>query len=324
MPPLATATHALIDGVCYPKALKRLYGRSDIEEIVPLYLGTRWKELAEHGPLLVKLGGTGLINEASAGNTDWLYRAMSFFSSQSDTRQISRHLRRFITFKGAANVEQLLRFADPLVTRHWLESYGSALPAHVMGPIDTWWVAHWSPRWSDRRAVTWQAFTLADAPLTPNAFAASAHCQAPDFLPMADAQYAALEAVTQWQLKERLTDHFQQQAAAAWQRLPAEQRGQWLDERLADALAWGANTHRQLAIWVDLSLHWGDDFSTASDGLYQRWRAHEEQALRLSAVEQLYALDRWSRTGAAATSPVHARYSSTSHSSSSVKEAFHG
>ncbi|MGM3273342.1 hypothetical protein ACS26N_27420, partial [Bacillus cereus group sp. BC232] len=51
------------------------------------------------------------------------------------------------------------------------------------------------------------------------------------------------------------------------------ERGDWLDTRFDDAIAWGASTERQLAIWVDLSLHCGEDFITARDGLYACWVA---------------------------------------------------
>ncbi|WP_018917407.1 DUF4123 domain-containing protein [Vreelandella zhanjiangensis] len=320
----STATHALIDGVRYPDALKRLYRRDDVEEIEPLYLATRWSDLAEHGPIVVKLKRQGLLSEANDSQDNTLYRALSFINSQADTGQLSRHFRRFITFKGAAGQEQLLRFADPLVTRLWLESYAGALLPSLMGPITTWWVAHWSPNWREQRTFSWQAFQRSDDSSSGNARVVSNSAQAPDFLPMAHAQYDALEAVAHWQLKERLTDYFNEHARTAWHALPAQYRGQWLDARLAQAKAWGANTHRQLAIWVDLSLHWGNDFSTASDGLYHRWREHAAGGTHLSAQEQLYAMDRWSRTPAADSVPSTSHHTAATQTPPINNEAAHG
>lgn len=282
-------THALVDGVRYPNALKRLYSRDDIEDIEPLYLMTRWSSLAEQGPILVRLNSSDLADEAYAGD-DELYRSLSLLSSQASTGELGRHLGQFVTFKGEGGHEQLLRFADPLVTRHWLASYESALPVDIMGPIDTWWVADWAPNWAEPRPLAWQMFRahLSQTPTTTE--------PANSFPPMGSAHLKALDAVDRWQLKERLTDYFSAHMAGAWQQLPVEGRGLWLDERLDEAIAWGANTERQLAIWASLSLRWGEHFMVASDGLYARWVVQAAEKKTLSRQEQLYALDAWSRT----------------------------
>lgn len=282
-------THALVDGVRYPNALKRLYSRDDIEDIEPLYLMTRWSSLAEQGPILVRLKSSHLADEAHASD-DELYRSLSLLSSQASTGELGRHLGQFVTFKGEGGHEQLLRFADPLVTKHWLASYESALPAEIMGPIDAWWVADWAPNWVEPRPLAWQMFrshlSQASTTLEP----------ATSFPPMGSAQLKALDAVERWQLKERLTDYFREHMAEAWQQLPVEERGIWLEERLNEAIAWGANTERQLAIWASLRLRWGEHFMAASDGLYARWVVQAAEKKTLSRQEQLYALDAWSRT----------------------------
>lgn len=283
-------THALVDGVRYPNALKRLYSRDDIEDIEPLYLMTRWSSLAEQGPILVRLKSSRLADEACANDDSKLYRSLSLMSSQASTSELSRHLGQFVTFNGEGGHEQLLRFADPLVTRHWLSSYGNALPAALMGPIDTWWVADWVPNWAKPHPVIWQAFRPqpSGAPTTT--------VPSDTFPPMGRDQFAALEAVTCWQLKERLTGYFTVHMPEDWQYLSAEGRSLWLDERLDDAAAWGANTERQIAIWLSLSLRWGKDFMTVRDGLYAHWIAQTSKQKPLSRQEQLYALDVWSRT----------------------------
>lgn len=282
-------THALVDGVRYPNALKRLYSRDDIEDIEPLYLMTRWSSLAEQGPILVRLKSSHLADEAH-DDDDKLYRSLSLLSSPASTSELSRHLGQFVTFKGEGGHEQLLRFADPLVTRHWLSSYENALPVEIMGPIDTWWVADWAPNWAAPRPLMWRMFRshISQASTTP--------LPASSFPPMGSAQFAALDAVDRWQLKERLTDYFSEHMAEAWQRLSDEGHGLWLEERLDDAIAWGANTERQLAIWASLSLRWGKNFMTASDGLYAQWVRQTPEQKPLSRQEQLYALDAWSRT----------------------------
>ncbi|MBZ5489249.1 DUF4123 domain-containing protein [Halomonas aquamarina] len=283
-------THALVDGVRYPDALRRLYSCDDIEDIEPLYLMTRWASLAEQGPILVRLKSSRLADDACANDDSKVYRSLSLLSSQASTSELSRHLGQFVTFNGEGGREQLLRFADPLVTRHWLSSYVSAVPADILGPIDTWWVADWAPNWAEPRPVTWQPFQshLRQAPPSVS--------EASTFPPMGRAQLAALEAMARWQLKERLTSYFRKHMPEHWQHLPVENRGRWLDERLDDAAAWGASTERQVAIWLSLSLRWGDGFISARGGLYDRWMMQIGGHQPLSRQEQLYALDVWSRS----------------------------
>ncbi|MBP5980087.1 MAG: DUF4123 domain-containing protein [Halomonas sp.] len=290
-------THALVDGVRYPNTLRRLYSRDDIEDIEPLYLMTRWASLAEQGPILVRLKSSRLADEACANDDSKLYRSLSLLSSQASTGELSRHLGRFVTFNAEGGHEQLLRFADPLVTRHWLSSYGSALPADILSPIDTWWVADWAPNWAEPRPVTWQLFQSLRQ-------ASTSVMEASTLPPMGSAQLAALDAVASWQLKERLTSYFREHMPEAWRSLSAENRGQWLDERLDDAAAWGVNTERQVAIWLSLSLRWGSDFMRARDGLYEHWMKQADGNKPLSRQEQLYALDVWSRTQEAAPANI--------------------
>lgn len=280
-------THALVDGVRFPNALQRLYRRDDLQDIEPLYLMTRWSSLAEQGPVLVHLQGDGLLGDVCDNDDAELYRALSFLSSHASMRELSHHLAQFVTFSVEGH-EQLLRFADPLVTRHWLSSYGDTLPAELMGPLDTWWVADWAPLWAEPRTVSWQTFCAGQAS-PENGWQRS-------FPPMGSAQLAALDAVDRWQLKERLADHFNQHAVASWRQLPSAERGQWLDDRLDDAIAWGAYTERQLAIWLSLSLEWGEHFMTEPYGLYARWWAQLPEPKPRSRQEQLYALDAWSRS----------------------------
>lgn len=287
---LRETTHALVDGVRYPRAFERLYGRDDIADIEPLYLNTRWASLAEQGPILVRLQGTGLRDQVLRETQGEWSRALTWLHSDASSAELAEHLRRFVTFRETGQQEKLLRFADPLVTRHWLASYGNAVSADVMGPIRTWWVAEWSPNWAAASVLTWNAFQPDE----------SSRLGEYDEVPlknfMGASQLAALEAVTRWQFKERLSEHFQANASQAWQALPDEGRGQWMDARIEDAMAWGASTERQIAIWLDLSLHWGDDFMSASDGLYLHWIACTAQDEKLPRQERLYALDAWSRT----------------------------
>lgn len=48
------ANYLLIDGLLRPDAVKQLYQYDEPIEIAPLYLGTRWAEIMDLGPVLVR------------------------------------------------------------------------------------------------------------------------------------------------------------------------------------------------------------------------------------------------------------------------------
>lgn len=284
-------THVLVDGVRYPDALRRLYARDDLAEIEPLYLLTRFKDLAEQGPILVAPRDRRFVDEILAEGDGERTRAMSLLTSSATTEALGDHLLGFAEVE-ADGASRLLRFADPLVLRHWLASYGERVPAEVMGPIHAWRVGLWAPTWGEPVATTWQAFEAAER----QASQAGRESLSPSILgaPQCD----ALDAVARWQFKERLSAYFTRHASEPWSQLAPAQRGPWLEVRLDEALAWGAQTERQLAIWGELSLRWGPGFMMATDGLYARWVAGDAARGKLPRQQQLYALDAWSRSDA--------------------------
>ncbi|MFC3285796.1 DUF4123 domain-containing protein [Litchfieldella rifensis] len=283
---LRRATHALVDGVRYPEALTRLYGRDDVTEVEPLYRTTRWQDMAGQGPILIRLQNAALVDEMLADGSGDLMRATSWLVSHETTQTLANHLRQFVQITATGRGPRLLRFADPLVARHWLESYGERVPAEVLGPIDTWWMAHWAPLWAPAAKPAWQAFR-APLDIAPDRRSGTSPAH------FGPAQLDALETVSRWQFKERLAMHFALTAPRIWQGLSPTRRGQWLDDRLADAVAWGATTERQAAIWVELSLYWGADFMTRADGPYAQWYSRYPEADKLSHQQCLYALDIW-------------------------------
>lgn len=289
MSELDRATHVLVDGVRYPDALRRLYARDDLAEIVPLYLLTRFKDVAAEGPILVAPRNRHFVDEILAERDGERTRAMSLISSAATTEELGDHLLDFVEIE-VNGARRLLRFADPLVLRHWLASYGESVPAEVMGSIDTWRVAQWAPAWDKHEGPVWQTFEVeADqAPSDDQLLRSSDHFASP--------QLDALDAVARWQFKERLAEYFGRHAGEAWSELAVERRGDWLESRLDEALAWGAQTERRLAIWLELSLRWGTGFMTAPTGPYARWVAQDPSRGSLPQQQQLYELDAWCRS----------------------------
>nr|WP_240549343.1 DUF4123 domain-containing protein [Halomonas antri] len=283
------AMHVLVDGVRYPDALRRLYARDDLAEIVPLYLLTRFKDVAAEGPILVVPRERHLVDEILAEGDGERTRAMSLISSTASTEELGDHLLGFVEIE-VGGAQRLLRFADPLVLRHWLASYGGSVPADVMGPIDTWRVAQWAPAWAKHENPVWRTFG-GEASQSPSDDQLS---HSPAFF--AAPQLDALDAVARWQFKERLAEYFERHAGEAWSGLAIGQRGDWMESRLDEALAWGAQTERQLAIWMELSLRWGAGFMTTPTGPYALWVAQDASRGRLPQQQQLYEFDAWCRS----------------------------
>ena len=282
------ATHVLVDGACYPRALQRLYRRDDLADIEPLYLLTRFREVAEQGPILIRPHSSHFVSQLLAEGDGEAPRAMSLIESTASTQALGDHLLQFVEIQvegDAPGASRLLRFADPLVTRHWLASYGEAVPARVMGPIATWQVAHWAPCWQCPRPLQWQTFKVADSSAAPLG-------QSP-VSEFSVAQARMLDSVTRWQFKARVSRYFDQHAQAAWQQIPCEERDDWLEARFDEGLSGGAQTQRLMAIWMELALHWGADFMTARHGLFERWLAGDMSRRQMSRQQQLHALDAW-------------------------------
>lgn len=282
-------THVLVDGVRYPDALRRLYARDDLAEIEPLYLLTRFRDVAAEGPILVAPRDHHFVDDILAEEGGEHIRAMSLISSAASTAALGEHLLGFVEIE-TDGARRLLRFADPLVLRHWLASYGESVPAEVMGPIQAWRVAHWAPAWSKPTAPAWRTFEVA-AGQTPSDDQGS---RSPDHF--AEPQLDALNMVARWQFKERMSEYFTRHAGEAWSQLAIEGRGDWLESRLDEALAWGAHTERQLAIWMELSLYWGPDFMTAPTGPYAHWVDQDASRGKLPRQQRLYELDAWCRS----------------------------
>ena len=156
----ASATYLLFDGVLRKDLLLWLYQQEEALEIAPLYLGTRWEELKDIGPVLVQLQDTaGLLAEYESQIN--LHSVCSMLTSTQPIEAVSAHLQQFIQVTDPQGSNSLLRFADPLVLQHWLSSYSPQALAWILGPVDVWSVATHQPRWQTNREPEWQRFSSA-------------------------------------------------------------------------------------------------------------------------------------------------------------------
>ncbi|SNS70081.1 DUF4123 domain-containing protein [Pseudomonas segetis] len=274
------ANYLLVDGVINPDALVTLYQRGEALDIQPLYIGTRWAELHDIGPILVCAnGGRRLIDE-------WAARAMElqdacFLSSSAPIQTLADHLRHLISPPDVLGGEGLLRFADPLVAQHWLASYPQQQLNSLLGPIEAWSTPVFDHSWEPAAPIAWQRFTRTEPAQNWKEHNAL----------LGQEQLDALDSAARWRFMERLNEMLQQHYPQLLAQISPEQRTYWFDQRLNEAQAWGLATERSLAIWVEYSLRWGEGFTLRANGPYQQWLERTPEALKLAPEMRIQQMD---------------------------------
>ncbi|WP_129973734.1 MULTISPECIES: DUF4123 domain-containing protein [unclassified Pseudomonas] len=276
----SNANFLLIDGVLRPDAIPSLYQLGEPLEIEPVYLGTRWTELKDLGPILVKPQGNSSVLRDWQQNHLTQADSCPLFSRASLT-EIADHLRHFICPPDVNGGEGLLRFADPLVMHHWLSSYGPEHLSHVLGPVETIWIKAPVHTWC----------SASDAPITPFARPQSKDPRDKNFALLGEQQIAALELAYRWQFKERLYTWLNTRDAQTFSLLNSDQTEWWLEHVLDSGSAWGLVSERGLVTWAETCVDWGRDFTTRPDSPYQEWLSQNPDKGRLAPELRIEALD---------------------------------
>lgn len=254
-----TNHYLLIDGVLRQGVISELYGRGEEMEIEPLYVGTRWQEAHDLGPILVATSTQSKLLSDAQSDFDWL-SCSSHLSSNANLKEVADHLREFICMRGPSGNQSLLRFADPLVAWYWLASYAPSQYPHLLGPITSWEVALLPTQWESRTELQRMVYTAASHP--PIAF---------DRALLDEHQEQTLQKAYHRQLKTRLYDWLQTHVPNLLQQQATVDS--WLYNRLQSAEQAGLVSERSIAIWALLSLEQGDDFFSVPTSAYNQWRA---------------------------------------------------
>ncbi|SES17399.1 DUF4123 domain-containing protein [Pseudomonas sp. NFPP19] len=274
------ANYLLIDGALRPDALVSLYQRGEALEIEPLYLGTRWDELKDLGPILVSAQhASNLISEWQQSPI-WQADTCLLFS-RAPLRQVAEHWRRFIAPPDVLGGNGLLRFADPRVMHHWLSSYPSEQLSQVMGPVERMWINTPPHSWNPFDSPCLTSFSHSDL-------------SEPRTIPLAtlsEEQLTALEQAYHWQFKEQLYEWLNQRDPLTFTRLSSEQIERWLEYVLSSGNAWGLVSERALVIWAETCVDWGKDFATRPQGPYQDWLDLNPEHASLAPELRIEALD---------------------------------
>ncbi|WP_122314038.1 DUF4123 domain-containing protein [Pseudomonas cichorii] len=123
----------LLDGVSVERLPQQLYQWSDSPEFEPLYLRTRWAELVDISPCLIRITSQNdpiLMQFLNAARQEWGYLV---FSDQP-WEQVVAHFRWLTSVMHPQGEEVLLRVADPAVTHALLSHAQSLKDATLFGP----------------------------------------------------------------------------------------------------------------------------------------------------------------------------------------------
>lgn len=273
------ANYVLIDGALRPGALASLYLRHEMFEIDPLYLGTRWKDLYDLGPILVKpLPGSTLLSdwfddEALRADSTLMY-------SEASIQEVASHLRRLISPPDCNGGNGLLRFADPLVAHFWLSSFSGFEDMHL-GPIQHWWIVKPKQTWEPRSQPSLQIFSGSNTGLP---WDNRCVLLGPD-------QILALEQTQHWRFLGRVHAWINERTPSLFFDMNSLQITDWLDSSLTAGLDWGLVTERGLVIWIEACADDGQDFATRAHGHYQNWLTLDPAHARLSPEARITAFD---------------------------------
>lgn len=273
------ANYLLIDGALRPGALVELYQRHELFEIDALYLGTRWKDLFDLGPILVKPGpDSSLLSDWLVNESLWADSTLIY--SEASLQQLADHLRRFISPPDSGDGSALLRFSDPVVAHFWLSSFSGPSNLHL-GPVQHWWVAKPKQSWEARSQPPWQTFSGCTAGLQLDKHGA---------LLEAD-QMDALERAQYWRFTGRIYSWINKRNPSFFSGMSSPQTSDWLGSSLQAALAFGLFTERGLVMWAEASADYGQDFACRPQGFYQQWLSMDPANPRLAPELRIKAFD---------------------------------
>lgn len=267
--------YLLVDGLLKPDALKQLYGRQENLEIEPLYLGTRWVNLKDKGPILVQASEP--LREAWHSDPQWQGCA-SLLASHAPLLEIANHLRHFICPPDALGNASLLRFSDPVILHHWVSSLDAGQLQRTLGPIEQLWVADPRQPWQPVPLPPTKGIARFCASGKPAPWAAG-------FALQGTAQLEAFEQATVFVFQQRLYAFLVRQYPGAFAAHSSEQIDHWLAQSLSSGRDWGLVSEFGLATWARYRLTLGEDFATRSEGAFAQWLG-QQTAPRCTSPEQ--------------------------------------
>lgn len=253
-------SYLLIDGALRQTAIKDMYAYGEALQIMPLYIGTPYGDNYDIGPILVGNTSQSDLLE-SFQQFEWA-DAASLIKSHYNTQRLFDHLRQFTTVTDESGSHALFRFADPVVTYYWLNSYDNRFINAILGPIAYWQVRQPKAIWHTDKTPLWQFFTIKDQSITRDT--------AINYLD--EPQVKALEAANDFRFKNKLFTWLSEQKAFIFEGKTESQITYWINYCYEEAGVFNLISERSYAMWMELCAEYGHDFaSRAQDNLYKNW-----------------------------------------------------
>lgn len=127
--------YLLLDGAQIDNVMTQLYQLEDSPAFHQLYQGTCYEELADLGPLLIRLRPGGRLEQHFAEH--WQAKAGLWLESDACESELVEHLRSLVHVGVSSDTTVLLRFYDPRIMRHWLPDLAADERDRLMGPVSS-------------------------------------------------------------------------------------------------------------------------------------------------------------------------------------------
>ncbi|WP_022961981.1 DUF4123 domain-containing protein [Halopseudomonas pelagia] len=264
-------SYLLLDGAQIDNVRKRIYELEPAPEFHLLYQQTRYAELADVGPVLVRAEpSSALLSEfkslweASAG--------IALDSSMPESNLVS-HLRSLIHLRSNADVVLLFRYYDPRILRTWLASLGEAERARIMGPVAN---IHLRP------SATEPVQTYHNPTLTQG----QVYDERP-WLRLDSDQLALLNAARQQCFDQRLIEHVNQWFPTCLASADEQERQAWAAQCRSRAAEYGYSSANEVARWAGCVALLGTHFPEAAEHEVFRTLLSQPQATPMQRLDKV-------------------------------------
>lgn len=268
---VSTQHYLVLDGAQIDGLLRRIYELEPDPEFHLLYQQTRYAELADVGPVLVRAEPSS--NLYAEFQSHWMATAGVRFDSPMPESSLVEHLRSLIHLRTSGDVVLLFRYYDPRILHLWLESLNDAERAHAMGPIAN--IQLLDPQTGQTQV--YQNPTLTDG---------QAYDSAP-WLQMDSDQLAQLNMARQQCFDQRLIEHVNTWFPACLANVGEQGRQEWAAQCRSQAAEYGYSTAREVARWAGCTALLGSQFPTAPEHEIYRALLTEPQATPMQRLDNV-------------------------------------
>ncbi|WP_304641841.1 DUF4123 domain-containing protein [Pseudomonas sp.] len=244
------ARHYLVlDGAQIEDLHRQIYELEPAPEFFLLYHQTRYSELADVGPVLVRAEpGSPLETEFKA---NWITNAGFSLTSAMPTAVLVDHLRSLIHLRTNADVVLLFRYYDPRILRIWLDSLDEAERARVMGPIASIQL----PSADARLPHLYENRTMTEGRVYDSA----------PWLRLDSNQLAVLNMAQQQRFDQRVIEHVTRWFPGCLAGLDEPGQQQWAAGCRNRAAEYGYSSASDVARWAGFVTLLGNDFPAAPE-----------------------------------------------------------